>query len=81
MKIIVTSDLHGTLPEIKTEFDLLLICGDICPVWNHDRRYQKEWLNTDFADWIKSLPYKNALSRVVCIAGNHDYFLEGIHKA
>lgn len=81
MKIIATSDLHGTLPEIKTEFDLLLICGDICPVWNHNRHYQEEWLNTDFADWIKSLPYKNALSRVVCIAGNHDFYLEGAGRS
>ena len=81
MTVIATSDLHGTLPEIKTEFDLLLICGDICPVWDHNRHYQKEWLNTDFADWIKSLPYKNALSRVVCIAGNHDFYLEGAGRS
>ena len=80
MTIIATSDLHGTLPKIKTEFDLLLICGDICSVWNHSRHYQEEWLNNDFADWIKSLPYKNTLSRVVCIAGNHDFYFEGAGK-
>ena len=80
MKIIATSDLHGELPQITNEFDLLLICGDLCPVWNHNRHFQEEWLNLDFALWIKQLPYANGLSRVVCIGGNHDYFLEGLSK-
>lgn len=81
MKTIAISDLHGYLPEITEKFDLLLICGDLCPVDCHNRGYQRDWLNTNFADWIKDLPYNNAESRVVCIAGNHDMFLESMNTA
>lgn len=81
MKVTVTSDLHGYLPEITEEFDLLLICGDICPVQNHNVHFQEEWLNGTFATWIKNLPYKDMMSRVVCIAGNHDIFLERAKKS
>lgn len=80
MKIIATSDLHGYLPEIKEEFDLMLICGDICPVENHNIHFQEEWLNNAFASWLRMLPYKDMMSRIVCIAGNHDLFFERAEK-
>ena len=80
MKVIVTSDLHGTLPKIEESFDLLLLPGDLCPVWNHNRTYQWEWLTHEFTDWIKNLPFKSAFSRVVVCAGNHDLCLESISK-
>ena len=76
MKIIVASDLHGFLPRIEEPFDLLLLPGDLCPVWNHNRTYQWEWLTHEFVDWIKSLPFRDAFSRVVVCAGNHDLCLE-----
>lgn len=81
MKVLVTSDLHGYLPKIDTQFDLLLICGDICPFENHNTSFQEKWLNEVFANWIKYLPYRDFMSRVVCIAGNHDLFFERTNKA
>ena len=80
MKVIVISDLHGTLIPIKEEFDLLLMCGDGEPVWDQSRQYHKQWLHTDFAEWVNNLPFKDGESKVVMIAGNHSFFLEGITK-
>ena len=80
MKCIVMSDLHGHLPKIEEEFDLLLLPGDVCPVWNHNRHFQWDWLTGEFVQWIKSLPFKNEASKVVMCAGNHDFALEGLSK-
>lgn len=80
MKVIALSDLHGNLPKITTPFDLMLICGDICPVWGHSLSYQEYWLRNDFNNWLRGLPYNDAFSRVVCIAGNHDFIFEKIGK-
>lgn len=78
MKVIVLSDLHGYLPEIITEFNLMLICGDICPVWNHSVSYQESWLKKEFKAWVNNLPYRDDFSRVVFIAGNHDFYFERV---
>lgn len=80
MKVIALSDLHGTLPDIIEPFDLMLICGDICPVWNHKVSYQEYWLKNDFNNWLRDLPYNDAFSRVVCIAGNHDFIFERLGR-
>lgn len=76
MKILSTSDLHGFLPEIKEPFDLFLICGDICPVECHGRKFQDEWIHDDFVSWVNSLPFKNSWSMVVMTPGNHDFVME-----
>lgn len=82
MQVIALSDLHGNLPkpEIVTPFDLMLICGDICPVWNHRTNYQEFWLRNSFNNWLRDLPYNDAFSRVVCIAGNHDFIFERLGR-
>lgn len=80
MKIIAFSDPHGHLPEIKEQFDLLLLPGDVCPVWNHNKYFQQDWLTGIFATWIKSLPFKTESSRVVMCAGNHDFAFESASK-
>lgn len=80
MKVIALSDLHGHLPLIQERFDLMLLAGDVCPVWNHNRHYQENWLKTDFAEWVKSLPFADGMSRVVMCAGNHDFFYESAAK-
>ena len=78
MKVIATSDLHGILPMIEEEFDLLLIAGDVCPVWCHERQYQWAWLNEDFLNWAKNLPFKDEWSKVVMCPGNHDLILDEV---
>ena len=80
MKTIVISDLHGTLIPIEEEFDLLIMCGDGEPVWNHKRQFHFEWLKTTFSEWVNNLPYRNEESKVIMIAGNHSFCLEGITK-
>jgi len=71
MKIIATSDFHGTLPEIP-ECDLLLIGGDVCPVWDHDRQFQADWLRSTFTEWMRNQPAR----MTVWIGGNHDFVLQ-----
>jgi Icc-related predicted phosphoesterase len=71
MRIVATSDFHGTLPEVP-ECDLLLIGGDICPVWNHDRQFQADWLRGEFSDWLDAVP----ATEIVWVAGNHDFVLQ-----
>lgn len=74
IKIVATSDLHGNLPEIKGKFDLMLICGDICPsTYYGSKFYQENWLRTDFTEWIKRIVGPD--SKVVMIPGNHDFYL------
>lgn len=70
-KVVATSDLHGNLPQVP-ECDLLIIAGDLCPVWNHDLKYQRYWLDTDFRQWLDSVPAKD----VIAIAGNHDFLFQ-----
>lgn len=75
MRVVATSDFHGTLPEIPN-CDLLLIGGDVCPVWNHELKFQADWLRTTFAEWIAAQPATD----VVWIAGNHDFVLEEMRR-
>jgi Icc-related predicted phosphoesterase len=75
MKVTVTSDLHGILPEIEPT-DLLIICGDISPLKiQRDILSVNSWLNTDFKDWVKALP----CDKVIMTPGNHDYFATMLH--
>lgn len=74
MRLALTADIHGYLPSIELEVpecDVLVIAGDVCPVWDHDHRMQAIWLRTDFARWLEDIP-----ARVVGIAGNHDFVAE-----
>ena len=80
LKILATSDLHGNLPYITTPFDLLLICGDICPAHDHYFNFQIGWFQHEFSKWINTLPFKNENSKVILIPGNHDFFGERIQK-
>lgn len=76
IKTIVLSDLHGNLPVIKEDFDLMLICGDICPAHDHFNWYQRKWLSTTFVEWVLGLPFKDKASKVIFIGGNHDRYLD-----
>lgn len=71
MKIVATSDFHGkTFPKIP-ECDILLIAGDITPVYNHERNFQRHWLRTEFSDWLGVQPARY----IVGVGGNHDFAL------
>lgn len=70
MRILGISDLHGYLPEIES-CDILLIAGDVCPVWNHALAFQAQWLKNEFTEWLEKIPAKH----IVGIAGNHDFVL------
>jgi len=70
MRIVATSDFHGTLPEIP-ECELLIIGGDICPVWDHSMQFQRDWLETTFSEWLEKVPAQ----KIVGVAGNHDFYM------
>lgn len=76
MTILPISDLHGILPHIDKEFDLMLICGDVCPTYCHGKLFQKDWLFNEFAEWIKGLPFMDEYSKVIMVFGNHDFYGE-----
>ena len=76
LKLNVTSDLHGILPSYVEEFDLMLICGDVCPAHDHYYGYQKEWIENEFVEWINNLPFNESWSKVIMTPGNHDFIFE-----
>ena len=72
-KIVAISDMHGSLNTHEIpECDLLLIGGDVCPVSNHERRFQADWLRHEFGPWLDTLPAKN----IVGVGGNHDFVMQ-----
>jgi Icc-related predicted phosphoesterase len=72
MEIVCTSDLHGNLPTLP-KGDLLLIAGDVCPIYNHEPKFQSQWIENTFYPWCQEQPFE----MVVFIAGNHDFYFEG----
>ena len=80
MVILATSDFHGYLPFVKEPFDLLLICGDICPAYCHAASFQKDWINDEFVKWVNGLPFKTDDSKVILTPGNHDFYFERAQK-
>ena len=76
IKTNVTSDLHGILPSYVEEFDLMLICGDVCPAHDHYFSFQKEWIENEFVEWVNELPFKETWSKVIMTPGNHDFVFE-----
>lgn len=74
MRICALSDLHGNLIENIEPCELVLICGDIVPLYIQRNIPQCEkWLKTEFAKWVNSLPCEE----VIFIAGNHDFCFAG----
>ena len=72
MKIAITSDLHGKLPEVP-EADMLVIAGDVCPTWRTSVQRcmfrQAQWLQEEFDPWVLRAP----VQQVVFVWGNHDF--------
>lgn len=69
MKIGCISDLHGFLPELPDDLDLLLIAGDICG--EEYTAKEKGFLRDKFIPWLDRYD-----CRKVGVAGNHDFYLE-----
>lgn len=71
MNVYAVADLHGYLPAIPEDCDLLLIAGDICPDFEFggardtSGHQQSAWLDTTFREWL-TVP-------AVAIWGNHDF--------
>jgi Icc-related predicted phosphoesterase len=75
MKLIATSDLHGTLPEIKEKCDAVIVAGDIIPLdIQRDLVRSVVWFSTEFVNWCMKLDCE----KVFVVAGNHDFFIEYI---
>lgn len=68
MRFVLTSDLHGHLPNLPAG-DVLLIAGDICPIENHGVPFQADWLRNVFIPWLRRAPARQK----IFIAGNHDF--------
>jgi Icc-related predicted phosphoesterase len=71
VRIVAVADQHGQLPPIPP-CDLLLIAGDVCPLGDHSRREQLEFLEGPFAEWL----VMSEADEVVGVAGNHDLLAE-----
>lgn len=80
--IYAASDLHGNLPDVPDDAELLLLVGDICPDFrpragNHwdfvdtSGVEQGIWLQTEFRRWLEPLADRNV--EVVAVWGNHDF--------
>jgi Icc-related predicted phosphoesterase len=70
MKICAISDLHGNLPTIPDDTDLLLIGGDICPNFSGGQsEKQRAWFLREFLGWLEKQPVKDVLGTW----GNHDF--------
>jgi predicted phosphohydrolase len=63
MKLVMTSDLHGTHPTLP-DGDALLVCGD-CFVGDDMLSLRRD------LDWLMSQPHRHK----VLVAGNHDLVL------
>lgn len=70
--ICAVADLHGNLPEELPGADVLVLAGDLCPVYDHDLRFQARWLERELYPWMERMPHLE----IVWIAGNHDFVCE-----
>lgn len=64
MRVALTSDFHGMLPDRIPDCDAVVIAGDVCP----DTRDQSRWLMNEFAKWVNS-----TTATIYMTWGNHDW--------
>lgn len=71
------SDMHGLLPDVNKECELICICGDIFPQ-DIERKIDEaqNWFYEVFLAWVEKLPCKF----VIMILGNHCFYLEYEYK-
>jgi Icc-related predicted phosphoesterase len=73
MKIIAFSDIHGDLITVKEKCDVVVIAGDIVPLYIQSNMVDSyEWFKHVFLPYIEKLPCKH----VVLVPGNHDIWFD-----
>lgn len=71
MRICAISDMHGQYNFKIEPCDIVLICGDIVPLYvQMSSKDSEEWFKTFFIPWCNNLPCE----KVVFICGNHDFW-------
>lgn len=71
MRIVATSDWHGSLPGNIPDGDVLVIAGDTLTL-DHRIEAQREQFQTRLVPFLEALPHE----RVVLVAGNHDFLFD-----
>jgi Icc-related predicted phosphoesterase len=94
MRLALTSDLHGDLPQIPTDVDAVILAGDICPDFapRKPRPFaQVRWPGTERPNstyqyqWFRRtfVPWLEQLARwvphIIIVAGNHDVLFAEPH--
>lgn len=70
MRLVATADLHGHLPKLPDDIDVLVVAGDIAPEFmgNYREFMQADWLFREFEPWLNASGAKVRIG----IGGNHD---------
>lgn len=70
MKITALSDMHGFLPPIPMDTDLLIVAGDSSPYYmTHAADKQMRWWDIALGPWLAAQP----AAHKIIIGGNHDF--------
>lgn len=73
VRVCAFSDIHGRLDFNVNPCDIVLICGDIVPLYiQKDINRSMKWLREEFIPWCEGLP----CNKVLFIGGNHDFVCE-----
>ena len=79
MRIGMMSDLHGHMPEIPPDLDLLIVAGDICPDLfggvpaSVDPDRQLRWWSHKWLPYVQ----KSNARKILVTWGNHDFCGQG----
>lgn len=73
-KIACAADLHGFLPKIPPNIDLLIMAGDYVFTRKGDWQRQLRFINGPFHQWISELAIR--IPQIILVAGNHDEVFE-----
>jgi Icc-related predicted phosphoesterase len=68
LRIVASSDWHGSLPESIPVGDLLVIAGDTLSL-DHRIEAQREQFESELVPFLTALPHE----QIVLVAGNHDF--------
>lgn len=75
MKIAAWSDGHGSLPQLKTHVDVLLIAGDFINIYiQRNTEKSLEWFLNNFFNYVATVD----ADKVIITPGNHDFVFERI---